>query len=107
MDRDLSLEELTTAVGRAFLRLNGEKLERMGILQDKLRQDVLQEVLRLQVQEEVRNLQQLRRDATVRGALPPHGRPDCRPGRASERQGHRTAGWTGEPFTNINHNTTQ
>ncbi|KAJ8391252.1 hypothetical protein AAFF_G00095190 [Aldrovandia affinis] len=46
---------------RPFLRLNGEKLERMGILQDKLRQDVLQEVLRLQVQEEVRNLQQLRR----------------------------------------------
>uniref|UniRef100_A0A8C9SDW6 Sterile alpha motif domain containing 10 n=1 Tax=Scleropages formosus TaxID=113540 RepID=A0A8C9SDW6_SCLFO len=47
--------------GRALLRLNGEKLERMGIQQEALRQDVLQQVLRLQVREEVRNLQLLSR----------------------------------------------
>ncbi|PWA31731.1 hypothetical protein CCH79_00006718 [Gambusia affinis] len=47
--------------GRALLRLNGEKLERMGIVQDSLRQEVLQQVLQLQVREEVRNLQLLSR----------------------------------------------
>ncbi|KAF7209979.1 transcript variant X1 [Nothobranchius furzeri] len=47
--------------GRALLRLNGEKLERMGIVQDTLRQEVLQQVLQLQVREEVRNLQLLSR----------------------------------------------
>ncbi|XP_041953700.1 sterile alpha motif domain-containing protein 10 [Sardina pilchardus] len=47
--------------GRALLRLNGEKLERMGIVQETLRQEVLQQVLQLQVQEEVRNLQLLSR----------------------------------------------
>ncbi|XP_055508584.1 sterile alpha motif domain-containing protein 10-like isoform X2 [Leucoraja erinacea] len=46
--------------GRALLRLNGEKLERMGIMQDGQRQEVLQQVLQLQVREEVRNLQLLR-----------------------------------------------
>ncbi|XP_026875046.2 sterile alpha motif domain-containing protein 10 [Electrophorus electricus] len=45
--------------GRALLRLNAEKLERMGILQDTLRQEVLQQVLQLQVREEVRYLQLL------------------------------------------------
>uniref|UniRef100_A0A8C4TQX7 Sterile alpha motif domain containing 10a n=1 Tax=Erpetoichthys calabaricus TaxID=27687 RepID=A0A8C4TQX7_ERPCA len=45
--------------GRALLRLNGEKLERMGIVQESLRQEVLQQVLQLQVREEVRNLQLL------------------------------------------------
>ncbi|XP_035245458.1 sterile alpha motif domain-containing protein 10-like isoform X1 [Anguilla anguilla] len=39
--------------GRALLRLNGEKLGRMGIVQDKLKQEVLQQVLQLQVQEEL------------------------------------------------------
>ncbi|KAJ8408113.1 hypothetical protein AAFF_G00263410 [Aldrovandia affinis] len=47
--------------GRALLRLNGEKLERMGIMQESLRQEVLQQVLQLQVREEVRNLQLLSR----------------------------------------------
>ncbi|XP_039182863.1 sterile alpha motif domain-containing protein 10 isoform X2 [Crotalus tigris] len=45
--------------GRALLRLNGEKLQRMGIIQESQRQEVLQQVLQLQVQEEVRNLQLL------------------------------------------------
>ena len=44
-----------------MLRLNGEKLERMGIVQETLRQEVLQQVLQLQVREEVRNLQLLSR----------------------------------------------
>ncbi|XP_059383319.1 sterile alpha motif domain-containing protein 10-like isoform X3 [Carassius carassius] len=48
-------------VCRALLRLNGEKLERMGIIQETLRQEVLQQVLQLQVREEVRNLQLLSR----------------------------------------------
>ncbi|KAK0155626.1 Sterile alpha motif domain-containing protein 10 [Merluccius polli] len=47
--------------GRALLRLNGEKLERMGLVQETLRQDLLQQVLQLQVQEEGRNLQLLSR----------------------------------------------
>ncbi|XP_062315044.1 sterile alpha motif domain-containing protein 10 isoform X1 [Osmerus eperlanus] len=34
--------------GRALLRLNGEKLQRMGIVQETLRQEVLQQVLQLQ-----------------------------------------------------------
>ncbi|KAG8447259.1 hypothetical protein GDO86_014648 [Hymenochirus boettgeri] len=45
--------------GRALLRLNAEKLQRMGITHDTQRQEVLQQVLQLQVQEEVRNLQLL------------------------------------------------
>ncbi|KAM9856227.1 sterile alpha motif domain-containing protein 10-like [Aulostomus maculatus] len=47
--------------GRALLRLDGEKLKRMGIVQETLRQEVLQQVLQLQVREEVRNLQLLSR----------------------------------------------
>lgn len=47
--------------GRALLRLNGEKLERMGLVQETLRQELLQQVLQLQVQEEGRNLQLLSR----------------------------------------------
>uniref|UniRef100_A0A8D2NNF3 Sterile alpha motif domain containing 10 n=1 Tax=Zosterops lateralis melanops TaxID=1220523 RepID=A0A8D2NNF3_ZOSLA len=42
--------------GRALLRLNGEKLQRMGIALEAQRQEVLQQVLQLQVREEVRNL---------------------------------------------------
>ncbi|XP_077730150.1 sterile alpha motif domain-containing protein 10 isoform X2 [Canis aureus] len=34
--------------GRALLRLNGEKLQRMGLAQEAQRQEVLQQVLRLQ-----------------------------------------------------------
>ncbi|XP_018092545.1 sterile alpha motif domain-containing protein 10 isoform X1 [Xenopus laevis] len=45
--------------GRALLRLNAEKLERMGITHEFQRQEVLQQVLQLQVREEVRNLQLL------------------------------------------------
>lgn len=52
--------------GRALLRLNGEKLERMGIVQETLRQEVLQQVLQLQVREEVRNLQLLSRSESER-----------------------------------------
>lgn len=49
------------SAGRALLRLNGEKLERMGLVQETLRQELLQQVLQLQVQEEGRNLQLLSR----------------------------------------------
>ncbi|XP_049725122.1 sterile alpha motif domain-containing protein 10 isoform X1 [Elephas maximus indicus] len=45
--------------GRALLRLNAEKLQRMGLVQEAQRQEVLQQVLRLQVQEEGRSLQLL------------------------------------------------
>ncbi|XP_019720796.1 sterile alpha motif domain-containing protein 10a isoform X1 [Hippocampus comes] len=47
--------------GRALLRLNGDKLKRMGLVQETLRQELLQQVLQLQVQEEGRNLQLLSR----------------------------------------------
>ncbi|XP_061666451.1 sterile alpha motif domain-containing protein 10-like [Syngnathoides biaculeatus] len=47
--------------GRVLLRLNGDKLTRMGLVQETLRQDLLQQVLQLQVQEEGRNLQLLSR----------------------------------------------
>ncbi|KAJ4934104.1 hypothetical protein JOQ06_006911 [Pogonophryne albipinna] len=53
--------DFASTTGRALLRLNGEKLERMGIVQETLRQEVLQQVLQLQVREEVRNLQILSR----------------------------------------------
>lgn len=52
---------LSLLPGRALLRLNGEKLERMGLVQETLRQELLQQVLQLQVQEEGRNLQLLSR----------------------------------------------
>eukprot|EP00075_Anas_platyrhynchos_P009429 XP_027298682.1 sterile alpha motif domain-containing protein 10 [Anas platyrhynchos] len=57
---------LSSAVlaGRALLRLNGEKLQRMGIAHEAQRQEVLQQVLQLQVREEVRNLQLLSQDCT-------------------------------------------
>uniref|UniRef100_A0A8C5YLR8 Sterile alpha motif domain containing 10 n=1 Tax=Marmota marmota marmota TaxID=9994 RepID=A0A8C5YLR8_MARMA len=45
--------------GRALLRLNAEKLQRMGLVQEAQRQEVLQQVLRLQVREEGRSLQLL------------------------------------------------
>ncbi|XP_025897785.1 sterile alpha motif domain-containing protein 10 [Nothoprocta perdicaria] len=45
--------------GRALLRLNAEKLQRMGIAHEAQRQELLQQVLQLQVREEVRNLQLL------------------------------------------------
>uniref|UniRef100_A0A8B9ZHL3 Sterile alpha motif domain containing 10 n=1 Tax=Anas platyrhynchos TaxID=8839 RepID=A0A8B9ZHL3_ANAPL len=50
--------------GRALLRLNGEKLQRMGIAHEAQHQEVLQQVLQLQVREEVRNLQLLSQDCT-------------------------------------------
>lgn len=54
--------------GRALLRLNGEKLERMGLVQETLRQELLQQVLQLQVQEEGRNLQLLSRGGSFKTA---------------------------------------
>ncbi|XP_059934019.1 sterile alpha motif domain-containing protein 10 [Mesoplodon densirostris] len=45
--------------GRALLRLNAEKLQRMGLAQEAQRQEVLQQLLRLQVREEGRSLQLL------------------------------------------------
>ncbi|KAF6730426.1 Sterile alpha motif domain-containing protein 10 [Oryzias melastigma] len=72
--------------GRALLRLNGEKLERMGIVQETLRQEVLQQVLQLQVREEVRNLQLLSRNSfelpleiTLSSALDLFGSPSPHP----------------------------
>lgn len=57
----VSLSVTLSLSGRALLRLNGEKLERMGLVQETLRQELLQQVLQLQVQEEGRNLQLLSR----------------------------------------------
>lgn len=54
--------------GRALLRLNGEKLQRMGIALETQRQEVLQQVLQLQVREEVRNLQLLSQGSANRAA---------------------------------------
>lgn len=45
--------------GRALLRLNAEKLQRMGLAQEAQRQEVLQQLLHLQVREEGRSLQLL------------------------------------------------
>ncbi|XP_029580232.1 sterile alpha motif domain-containing protein 10-like [Salmo trutta] len=52
--------------GRALLRLNGDKLERMGLVQELLRQELLHQVLQLQVQEEERHLQLLSRGGSFR-----------------------------------------
>nr|XP_041576159.1 sterile alpha motif domain-containing protein 10 isoform X1 [Taeniopygia guttata] len=60
--------------GRALLRLNGEKLQRMGIVLETQRQEVLQQVLQLQVREEVRNLQLLSQDCTNTVNRAPLGR---------------------------------
>ncbi|KAL1020975.1 hypothetical protein UPYG_G00007090 [Umbra pygmaea] len=67
------LLQVPTRKGRVLLRLNGEKLERMGLLQETVRQELLQQVLQLQVQEEGRNLQLLRGLHQIRafGALAP------------------------------------
>ncbi|XP_062954104.1 sterile alpha motif domain-containing protein 10 [Cynocephalus volans] len=81
--------------GRALLRLNAEKLQRMGLAQEAQRQEVLQQVLRLQVREEGRSLQLLSQggskcwgmvasllspgqDAVTSGRLNPPP-PRCRP----------------------------
>ncbi|XP_044311497.1 sterile alpha motif domain-containing protein 10 [Varanus komodoensis] len=50
--------------GRALLRLNAEKLQRMGITHESQRQEVLQQVLQLQVREEVHNLQLLSQETS-------------------------------------------
>lgn len=65
------LLSLVVLAGRALLRLNGEKLQRMGIAHEAQRQEVLQQVLQLQVREEVRNLQLLSqgRIGTGRGTM--------------------------------------
>nr|XP_060627610.1 sterile alpha motif domain-containing protein 10 [Anolis sagrei ordinatus] len=59
-------------LGRALLRLNAEKLQRMGIIHESQRQEVLQQVLQLQVREEVRNLQLLSQASLC---LSPHFNP--------------------------------
>lgn len=59
MDVDLGSTPPPLLSGRALLRLNGEKLQRMGLAQEAQRQEVLQQVLRLQVREEGRSLQLL------------------------------------------------
>lgn len=73
---------LSSAVlaGRALLRLNGEKLQRMGIAHEAQRQEVLQQVLQLQVREEVRNLQLLSQGKQGKGreARTPGGRAPLR-----------------------------
>jgi len=61
----VSLSDHLSLSGRALLRLNGEKLERMGLVQETLRQELLQQVLQLQVLEEGRNLQLLSRGVCV------------------------------------------
>lgn len=50
---------LSLPLGRALLRLNADKLQRMGLTQEAQRQEVLQQVLHLQVREEGRSLQLL------------------------------------------------
>lgn len=50
---------LPSLTGRALLRLNAEKLQRMGLAQEAQRQEVLQQLLHLQVREEGRSLQLL------------------------------------------------
>nr|XP_033819057.1 sterile alpha motif domain-containing protein 10 isoform X2 [Geotrypetes seraphini] len=52
--------------GRVLLRLNSEKLQRMGIIQDSQRQELLHQVLQLQVHEEVRSLRLLSQGPTGR-----------------------------------------
>jgi hypothetical protein len=47
------------SLGRALLRLNADKLQRMGLTQEAQRQEVLQQVLHLQVREEGRSLKLL------------------------------------------------
>ncbi|KAJ7332167.1 hypothetical protein JRQ81_014347 [Phrynocephalus forsythii] len=67
--------------GRALLRLNAEKLQRMGILHESQRQEVLQQVLQLQVREEVRNLQLLSQETRCPLAENPcHTKPPPPPG---------------------------
>lgn len=67
--RDSTRRNLAPSAGRALLRLNGEKLERMGLVQETLRQELLQQVLQLQVQEEGRNLQLLSRSHGAAAAV--------------------------------------
>lgn len=59
LDISFSCGVVCNWAGRALLRLNAEKLQRMGIIHESQRQEVLQQVLQLQVREEVRNLQLL------------------------------------------------
>ncbi|XP_077473591.1 sterile alpha motif domain-containing protein 10-like [Stigmatopora argus] len=45
--------------GRALLRLDGDKLKRMGLVQEALRRQLLQQLLQLQLREEGRHLRLL------------------------------------------------
>uniref|UniRef100_A0A8C7EUM4 Sterile alpha motif domain containing 10 n=1 Tax=Neovison vison TaxID=452646 RepID=A0A8C7EUM4_NEOVI len=66
--------------GRALLRLNGEKLQRMGLAQEAQRQEVLQQLLRLQVREEGRSLQLLSQGQWGGGQRDAEGEALCAPG---------------------------
>ncbi|XP_027989293.2 sterile alpha motif domain-containing protein 10 isoform X1 [Eptesicus fuscus] len=71
--------------GRALLRLNAEKLQRMGLAQEAQRQEVLQQVLRLQVREEGRSLQLLSQGQE--SCLPPSQHLEDYPQRRDTRPG--------------------
>ncbi|KAG8513264.1 LOW QUALITY PROTEIN: Zinc finger protein 512B, partial [Galemys pyrenaicus] len=64
--------------GRALLRLDAEKLQRMGLAQEAQRQEVLQQVLRLQVREEGRSLQLLSQGPWGQARPRGRGRPCSR-----------------------------
>lgn len=70
--------DLGSLSGRALLRLNGEKLQRMGLAQEAQRQEVLQQLLRLQVREEGRSLQLLSQGQWGGGRETRRGRPSVR-----------------------------
>lgn len=83
-DADRGPTPVPSLPGRALLRLNAEKLQRMGLAQEAQRQEVLQQVLRLQVREEGRSLQLL-----SQGQWAEPGEP-ARPGRR---------GWASKPHS--------
>lgn len=72
--------DLGSLSGRALLRLNGEKLQRMGLAQEAQRQEVLQQLLRLQVREEGRSLQLLSQGQWGGGQRDAEGEALCAPG---------------------------
>lgn len=78
--------------GRALLRLNGEKLQRMGLAQEAQRQEVLQQVLRLQVREEGRSLQLL-----SQGQWGEPGVPERHGGGGEAGLQGPSVGWVGRP----------
>lgn len=88
-DADLGPTPFPSLPGRALLRLNAEKLQRMGLAQEAQRQEVLQQVLRLQVREEGRSLQLL-----SQGQWAEPGEP-ARPGRRGWASKPQSVVWVG------------